>query len=200
MAIDMRTLEGVPEEWGCSLYVIRLLATVMERAALLDSTPAPETPPWSIAVDPERERMMWWALADRTYEAQLTVEELAEVERIRPAIERHRRSRSPAPDRVPGFKFEGTDTWVVIAQECALIAERLGALDDKVLAHVLEQENESRVDNHNRLDQLTGLAGTVESAGARPQDQLSIEDVRPTLDSWIKYNRLAATRGGYEIS
>lgn len=92
---------------------MRLLATVMDAAALLDSTPAPEAPPWAIAIDPAHERTMWWALADRTYEAQLTVEERAEVERIRPAIERYRRTPSAAPDRVPAFKFAGTNTWVV---------------------------------------------------------------------------------------
>src|SRR5262245_43169696 len=101
----------------------------MERAGVLDPDCPPPDFPWP-PDDIARERadeLCAWCFNEIAPRCVPLPQELPRFEPIRKAIEGVQRSRSPRPDLVPSYKFHSNDGWLVVPEECIVIAFGLRA-------------------------------------------------------------------------
>lgn len=106
---------------------MRVMCIVMCNAGALADDDTPPWPAWPAGVAFEHEQLLEDALDDPTREASLSREDRKLVWSKRTAIEARRRVRSRSSQKVPGFKFESNDGWIVEQDECRWIAEKLRA-------------------------------------------------------------------------
>lgn len=167
--------EGYPECFRVGGEGMALLLTLMTRADVIDSSlPTPEFPQWP---PPGLDDVLASELA-RYWDEPAEVDKRLGPAEV-PVVEAYRRARnetgatpSPQPGKVPAFKFESNDGWIVTPDECRVIAagmDRLLSSDLEVFLHLLKAD------------------------GWNP------EGVTELMWLWTDYNRIAAQFGGYRV-
>ncbi len=153
------------------------VAAAMAAANLLDEkVSAPRLPQWPPrGLSPQRSEQLQPYLYDAA-----ELDEVIEpherplvtgfVDRFTTATGR----RSKSPGRVPAYKFRSNDGWLVVPEECQVIADGLDA---------------ALVERRNEL--LRGLR--VRGYSRTPK---TLADL---LVWWAQYNRMAADHGGYRV-
>ncbi len=154
---------------------IDMLADLMDAAGVLDRDcqqppPHPDWPPFGRAQDRANEiiRLLEDGLQPVVPP---TAAELEQCRQFKAAFDAMTRSRSPLAGKVPGYKFGSNSGWLVVPEECALIAAAL----ERLLADLPED--------------------LAERVGWEDSEDSLIE----WIEDWMDYNRVAASHGGYTV-
>ncbi len=103
---------------------------VLAELEVLDTaTPMPDFPKWPPpGISRDREMATWHAInAGHAIDSVLSPDEERAWRELEATEEVVRRWPSPYPGKVPAFKFQSNDSWLVAPDECASIAQALEA-------------------------------------------------------------------------
>lgn len=184
MGYDLRMLKE-PEfqisggDWETGGEGMTMLCAIMERAGVIDTDCEIRdcAEPWPPAgmKEPRASEVISFIETGGGWmpgEPEPTAAEIEACRRYLKAREIFQQQRSPRPDRVHWFKFDGNDGMHILPEECALIADALDRL--------LEDPPEDLAESIGWDDGEDGLIEWIED--------------------WRDYNRVAATHGGYRVS
>jgi hypothetical protein len=153
------------------------VAAAMAVAGLLDGEAvAPELPDWPPpGLSPERAEQLQYYLfdADKWKQVAKPKERPIVADFLKRFSEATGR-RSESPGLVPAYKFQSNDGWLVLPEECCVIADGLEAALNK-----------------RRAELVRGLRKLGYSR--------TKETVADLLVWWAQYNRVAADHGGYRV-
>lgn len=163
-----------PGSYNTSGSGIDLLANIMDLAGVLDDSPVPTLevawPPPGMSAE-RAEKVYWYLNGSAAPNPPASAAEFAACGNYKTARDRWAQTRSPQADKVPGFKFQSNDNWLVTPEECSLIAAAL----DKLLA-----------DPPKNLGETIGFEGDA-------------EELMELVEDWRDYNFVASTHGGYTV-
>lgn len=148
---------------------------IMNEAGTLDveleQDEIPKWPPEGIAAD-RIDELGAFIFDGREPTSLPTSSEMAVIEEWRSAADTVLGKRSTQNGKVPVFKFLSNDYWIVFPEECLAIASGL--------RQALEQNKPN-------------IIPTEEESGMAP------DEAREWILSWVSYNEVAATHGGYRV-
>lgn len=167
--------EGHPECFRAGGDAMALLVTVMTRAGVIDAVqPTPEFPRWpppGLDEGRAQELARYWDEPSEV-DKRLQPSEVPVIEAYRRARDDAARTGSPNSGKVPAFKFESNDGWIVTSEECRSIVEGMSRL----------------------------LSGDLEAfLCLLKADGWDPEAVTELMRLWTSYNRIAADHGGYRV-
>jgi hypothetical protein len=207
MDMYMRDLpEDVPAEYGKEhpnpgrfrfpMQWMAAMVALMDDAGLLSHELSPDPPR-----APEDDRLVDCALSsDPSVREGLPMMELAVVNDYRAKMLARQATRSPNPQKVPAYKFESNEAWIVSAEECRLLAKGLRRAAAKVSAAAIKRAQEAYGQADGSLEVLVhGQLGMQAKKLSAARVALTAAEARSWLLEWATYNEIAASAGGYQV-
>jgi hypothetical protein len=169
-----------------------MVMTMMWAGVVVDDESEPEFPDIPDSLSEARKDAMSKALRQPSLDAKLPAADREIVVKYRAILHVH----SKHAGKVPAYKFQVNDGFVVAPDECKAIVTALRAYkpDATKLANLKKIWHDARAT-------LNAQVGSV--GGGKPvlndELQLSLDDWKQWIAEWTTYNEIAARHGGYTI-
>lgn len=169
-----------------------MVMTMMYAGVVVDDEAEPKFPDVPDSLPEARKDAMSKAIWDPSLDAKLPAADRAIVVKYRAILHAH----SKHAGKVPAYKFQVNDGFLVAPDECALIVKALRSYhpDAAKLGQLKKvwHDAEAALEAQMGKDKGTVVYGNEEL-------QLSLEDWKQWITDWAAYNEVAARHGGYTI-
>ncbi len=192
-------LDADPGYFRFTSSAMPVMVVTMIWAGAVVSEAAPPWPAWPPKQTPAaRSELLQAAVLDKTLEPKLTVSERRATIVMRGKLAKVRATRSKHAGRVPSFKFETNDGYIVTAAENTIITTKLRSFAKRVTANELAQLDTLYRESQQPLLDAAKQRGETVIAGDRGLG-MSLDDYRSWIEAWAAYNEIAASHRGYSV-
>jgi hypothetical protein len=189
-----------PSYYRFNVQGMAAMRNLMDVAGALSTEAPPQFPKAPKAADPTQQALYDEVLQGGTGSAsarkKLSASQLKTLDEYIAAVRQAQGARSAAADKVPSFKFESNEGWLVTPDECKLIAKALRAYAVKLSGSEAKTANAAAKKADEKL-----AAQVVDKQMVRLTEEvgMSAEEMKSWMLDWAEYNQLASTAGGYEV-
>jgi len=166
-----------------------MVTTMIWAGVVVDDEQAPTFPEIPESVPEARKDAMSKALWQPSLDAKLPAADRAIVVKYRATLHAH----SKHAGKVPAYKFQVNDGFLVAPDECTAIVTSLRNY----------KPDPAKLAKLNQLRRDAQAALTKQLGGAKPvgggDDGLSLDEWKQWIADWVAYNTVAARHGGYTV-
>lgn len=185
--------QGDPGYFRYNMRAMPIMVMTMTWAGVVvDDEAEPVFPPIPESLPEARKDAMSKALSDLTLDAKLPAADREIVVKYRAVLHSH----SKHPGKVPAYKFQVNDGFIVAPDECLAIAKALRSY----------QPDAAKLGKLKRIwhDASAPLTADAEKRGEKviignEELQLSVGEWKTWIAEFAAYNELAARHGGYTV-